>query len=484
MNRTASQIPDNHFVNGNPLRGPFPEGMQLAAFGMGCFWGAERRFWETPGVYVTAVGYAGGHTEHPSYQDVCGGDTGHAEIVLVVFDPATVSYADLLRLFLKTMTRPRACARATTSVAQYRSSIQVFDDGQRSAANTALAGYQARLREAGLGAITTEIVDAGRLLLCGRLSPAVSRQKSARLLRSGRHRRELCLNCPDIDVYVDAIAQTAGAHPLDQIRIGNPFLLRSIATPPEKFTGRPPRRGAPHRQARSAWLRRRPVGRRASHDRGPLSMEAESTAADKQTEPASFDFDHGSLLLTEAGTKKRASLYLVSGEDSLGEHDPGGLEPLRCNRDAFSAALTQSNHTLKRALTDPRIFSGIGNAYSDEILHAARLSPVRQTQRLSDNEISRLFEATTQTLSEWRERLLREAGGTIPSRVTAFRPDMAVHGRYGKPCPTCGEPVQRIRYKSNETNYCARCQNEGRLLKDRSLSRLLKQDWPKTLDDL
>ncbi len=289
---------------------------------------------------------------------------------------------------------------------------------------------------------------------------------------------------PDIDVYVDAIAQTAGTHPLDQIRIGNPFLLRSIATPPEVFTGR-----------RLDEVRR--IGKRVAlgFDGGLWAVVHLMIAGRFQWKPkappltskqnlASFDFDHGSLLLTEAGTKKRASLYLVSGENSLGEHDPGGLEPLRCNRDAFSAALTQSNHTLKRALTDPRIFSGIGNAYSDEILHAARLSPVRQTQRLSDNEISRLFEATTQTLSEWRERLLREAGGTIPSRVTAFRPDMAVHGRYGKPCPTCGEPVQRIRYKSNETNYCARCQNEGRLFKDRSLSRLLKQDWPKTLDDL
>jgi len=199
---------------------------------------------------------------------------------------------------------------------------------------------------------------------------------------------------------------------------------------------------------------------------------------------AAFDFERGSLLLAEAGTKRRASLYVVADEAGLAVHDPGGLEPLSSSRDDFAAALRHENHTLKRALTDPHILSGIGNAYSDEILHAARLSPVMLTQKLDDAAMSRLHAATVSTLAGWRERLMAEAGGEFPVRVTAFRDDMAVHGRYGKPCPACGEPVQRIRYKDNETNYCARCQTDGRLLRDRSLSRLLKKDWPKTLDDL
>ena len=189
-------------------------------------------------------------------------------------------------------------------------------------------------------------------------------------------------------------------------------------------------------------------------------------------------------MLTEAGTKKRASLYLASGRTGLKEHERGGLEPLECTLAEFAAAVRRENHTLKRTLTDPRIFSGIGNAYSDEILHLAKLSPVALSQKLDDAAVATLFEATRDTLSHWRERLLAEADGEIPDKVTAFRPEMRVHGRYGEPCPQCGAPVQRIRYKSNETNYCAGCQTGSRILKDRSLSRLLKEDWPKTLDEL
>ena len=199
---------------------------------------------------------------------------------------------------------------------------------------------------------------------------------------------------------------------------------------------------------------------------------------------AAFDFAHGSLVLTEAGSKKRASLYIVEGEASLSAHDPGGLEPLSCSADEFRARLRLENHMLKRTLTDPRLFSGIGNAYSDEILHAAQLSPIQLSQKMSDEEAATLFTATVSTLTNWRDQLLHEAAGQIPQNVTAFRDGMAVHGKFGRPCPVCAATVQRIRYKDNETNYCARCQTGGRILKDRSLSRLLKEDWPKTLDDL
>ena len=217
---------------------------------------------------------------------------------------------------------------------------------------------------------------------------------------------------------------------------------------------------------------------------GRLQWQERPPSLAGKTRLASFDFEHGSLLLTEAGTKKRASLFIACGDDGLAAHDPGGIEPLECSFDAFREALTRNNHTLKRALTDPRILSGIGNAYSDEILHAAQLSPVQQSQKLDDNGLRRLFDATRTTLASWRQRLLDEAAGEMPAKVTAFRKDMAVHGRFGQPCPVCGEPVQRIRYKRNETNYCARCQTDARILRDRSLSRLLKRDWPKTLDEL
>jgi formamidopyrimidine-DNA glycosylase len=198
---------------------------------------------------------------------------------------------------------------------------------------------------------------------------------------------------------------------------------------------------------------------------------------------AAFDFSTGTLVMTEAGTRKRASLDLVRGEAALRAHDPGGLEVLDADLGAFRAALVAENHTLKRVLTDPRVFSGIGNAYSDEILHRARLSPVKQSQALGDDEIRRLYEGTRAVLTEWIERLRYQTGEGFPEGVTAFRPDMAVHGRYGKPCPDCGAPVQRIVYAENETNYCARCQTGGRMLADRSLSRLLHSDWPRTLDE-
>jgi formamidopyrimidine-DNA glycosylase len=199
---------------------------------------------------------------------------------------------------------------------------------------------------------------------------------------------------------------------------------------------------------------------------------------------AAFDFDDGSLVLTEAGTKRRASLHVVRGADALAALDPGGVDPFAVDLEAFRTALRAENRTLKRALTDPRIISGIGNAYSDEILHAAELSPIAMTHKLTDDEWARLFAVTRQSLHEWTERLQRESGDDFPEHVTAFRPDMVVHGKFGQPCARCGEPVQRIRYADNETNYCARCQTGGVLLADRSLSRLLKRDWPRTLEEL
>src|SRR5262249_2592189 len=199
---------------------------------------------------------------------------------------------------------------------------------------------------------------------------------------------------------------------------------------------------------------------------------------------AAFDFDSGTLTLTEAGTKKRASLYVVGSREELQRLDPGGLEVLTASREEFARALTAANHTLKRALSDPHLFSGIGNAYSDEILHAAKLSPVALTQRMSEEEITRLHQAIRSTLTDWIERLRADAAGGFPEKVTAFREGMATHGRYGQPCPRCGAKIQRIRYAANETNYCARCQTGGKLLADRSLSRLLKQDWPRSLEEM
>ena len=217
---------------------------------------------------------------------------------------------------------------------------------------------------------------------------------------------------------------------------------------------------------------------------GRLQWRHEQVMLKGKQQLAAFDFSSGTLLITEAGTKKRASLYLLESEDSLKAHDPGGLEPLTCQLDEFSERLKRGNHTLKRALTDPHLFSGIGNAYSDEILHAARLSPIKLTLKLDDEEQKRLFDATQNVLNDWSRRLRQESPDEFPKKVTAFKKEMAVHGRFGQPCPVCSAPVQRIRYKSNETNYCAKCQTGGKILADRSLSRLLKQDWPKSIDEL
>jgi formamidopyrimidine-DNA glycosylase len=217
---------------------------------------------------------------------------------------------------------------------------------------------------------------------------------------------------------------------------------------------------------------------------GRLHWRAHGAKLVRKNTPAAFDFSNGTLVLTEAGSQKRASLHVISGEENLRTLDAGGIDVFAADLNEFSTALTSANHTLKRALTDPRLFSGIGNAYSDEILHRARLSPVALTQKLERGQIERLHHAIKTTLVDWIDRLRAEAGGEFPEKVTAFRDGMAVHGRYGKPCPDCGAKVQRIRYASNETNYCAVCQTGGRLLADRALSRLLREDWPRTLEEL
>ena len=286
---------------------------------------------------------------------------------------------------------------------------------------------------------------------------------------------------PDIDLYVEKIDERTRSCQLDDIRISKPFLLRSYELPLKVVNGkrvteirRIGKRIAIGLQA-DYWLvlHLMVAGRLHWHDTPPKIKGKIQLAA--------FDFSGGSLLLTEAGSKKRASLYLVQGEDELAQHDPGGIEPLCCSYAEFSARLLRENRTLKRALTNPRTLSGIGNAYSDEILHAARLSPIKLTSRLSEAEIQSLFSATRSTLERWCGLLRDQCGDDFPEKVTAFRAEMAVHGKFGKPCSVCASPVQRIRYKNNETNYCPVCQNDGRLLADRSLSRLLKDGWPDTL---
>jgi len=289
---------------------------------------------------------------------------------------------------------------------------------------------------------------------------------------------------PDVTVYVEAIAARIVAQPLTRLRLGNPFVLRSVDPAPADLAGKSVI--AVHRlgkrvvielesdlfiiihlmiAGRFKWL---PAGARMP---GKMGM-------------AAFDFPNGTLLLTEAGSKRRASIHLVRGEQAVVGHDPGGIEPLAMSFDEFRDALTRERHTLKRTLTDPHVFSGIGNAYSDEILHRARLSPVQMTTNLTADDLVRLFDAIRRTLSEWTGRLRAEAAVKFPEKVTAFRPDFAVHGRYGKPCPDCGTAIQHIVYSENETNYCARCQTGGRLLADRALSRLLHSDWPKSIDEL
>jgi formamidopyrimidine-DNA glycosylase len=290
---------------------------------------------------------------------------------------------------------------------------------------------------------------------------------------------------PDITVYVEALEQRILGEPLAAVSLNSPFLLRTFEPPLPSVAGKAVKRI--HRlgkrialeleddlyavihlmiAGRLHWLR---SGDRDSRNKNLL---------------ATFEFPTGTLTLTEAGSKKRASLHLVRGDEALSQFRRGGIEPLDCSREEFADRLRVENHTIKRSLTDPRLFSGIGNAYSDEILHRARMSPVKLTSRLSDDEVTDVYESTRAVLREWIERLRAEAAKTFPEKVTAFRPEMAVHGKYGKPCPVCGTAVQRIRYADNETNYCARCQTDGRLLADRALSRLLKQDWPKRIEEL
>jgi formamidopyrimidine-DNA glycosylase len=289
---------------------------------------------------------------------------------------------------------------------------------------------------------------------------------------------------PDIVVYIEALERRILGHVLEHIQAPGPSLLRT-ATPPL---------GAVFNH-RVTGLRR--IGKRIAigfdNDlwlvlhlmiAGRLHWSQERVVPDGRRTLAAFDFDNGTLTLTEAGTRKRASLHLLAGAAELAKHDPGGIDVLSVGPEQFSSALTSANHTLKRALTDPRLFSGIGNAYSDEILFHAQLSPVALTQRLKPEEIGRLYEATRKTLMQWVEELRAEVGDKFPKKVTAFHDGMAVHGRYGAPCPRCGAKVQRIRYASNETNYCANCQTGGKLLADRALSRLLREDWPRSLEEL
>jgi len=287
---------------------------------------------------------------------------------------------------------------------------------------------------------------------------------------------------PDLTVYIEALASRIVGRRLERAFILKPFLLRTVEPPIEAVYGR-----------RVDAVRR--IGKRIALGlegdlwlvfhlmiAGRLHWFARGAPLAKRAALARLEFESGTLTLTEAGTKRRASLHLVRGERALRLQDPGGIEILQSTLAQFAERLRSENHTLKRALTDPKLFSGIGNAYSDEILHAAQLSPVMLTSRIDDVAIARLYQAIGEQMQLWTDRLRRLAGGQFPEKVTAFRADMAVHGRFRLPCPLCGTPVQRIRYADNETNYCARCQTGGRLLADRALSRLLKQDWPKTVE--
>ncbi len=289
---------------------------------------------------------------------------------------------------------------------------------------------------------------------------------------------------PDITLYLEALGDRIVGRQLNGIVLISPFLLRTAAPPLASAAGR-----------RVEQLRR--VGKRIAIGlsgqlwlvlhlmiAGRLHWFTSGQKVSGRAALARFEFDNGTLTLTEAGSKRRASLHLLQGDAELDRIDPGGLDVFAADLAAFSARLTLEHHTLKRALTDPRLFSGIGNAYSDEILHRAQLSPLAMTHKLGDQQIARLYQATRSTLKDWTERLRATGGAAFPEGVTAFRPGMAVHGRYRQPCPACGTPVQRIRYADNETNYCPHCQTEGRVLADRALSRLLKDDWPRTVDEL
>jgi formamidopyrimidine-DNA glycosylase len=288
---------------------------------------------------------------------------------------------------------------------------------------------------------------------------------------------------PDLTVYVEALrARVAGAR-LDAVRLGSPFLLRTVDPPLDRVFGR-------RAEAVSLLGKRIVVSLEGEVHvvvhlmvAGRLHWRPRGAKLEGRRGLAAFDFEAGTLTLTEAGSKRRASLHVVSGADGLRALDRGGIDVMVCPADAFRRALMAESHTLKRALTDPRLFSGIGNAYSDEILHAARLSPLQLTRHLDAAEVERLLACTRTTLAAWTERLRRQAAGAFPEKVTAFHEEMAVHGRFGKPCPDCGAPIQRIVYADNEANYCARCQTGGRRLADRAMSRLLREDWPRTLDD-
>ncbi len=289
---------------------------------------------------------------------------------------------------------------------------------------------------------------------------------------------------PDITAYISALEDRIVGQTLDHVRLGSVFLLRTVDPPLSTVEGRT-----------VTGLRR--IGKRIAIGveghlwlvlhlmiAGRLHWKPSQARLAGRNALAAFDFSSGTLTLTEAGSKRRASLYVVRGEDGLRSMDPGGIEIFSTSLDGFRAALSQENRTLKRALTDPRLISGVGNAYSDEILHAAQLSPITLTGKLKPEDWQRLFDSTRSVMQLWIDRLLTEARKKFPEKVTAFRPEMAVHGRFNLPCPRCGEKIQRIRYADNETNYCARCQTGGKVLADRSLSRLLGSDWPRTLDEL
>ena len=289
---------------------------------------------------------------------------------------------------------------------------------------------------------------------------------------------------PDVSVYVEALQQRLVGQTLQKVRLASPFVLRTFDPPASALEGRTIRS-----------IRR--LGKRIVIEfdgelfliihlmiAGRFRWLAPGAKLPGKLGLAALDLPNGTLVLTEAGSKRRASMHVVRGAEAVRAHDPGGIEVLEASLDDFRNALTRERHTLKRTLTDPHVFSGIGNAYSDEILHRARLSPVQLTTNLDAAEIERLWRATRETLVEWIDRLRAEAGNNFPEKVTAFRPEMAVHGKYNQPCPVCGAPVQRIVHADNETNYCARCQTGGKLLADRALSRLLHSDWPKSIDDL
>jgi formamidopyrimidine-DNA glycosylase len=289
---------------------------------------------------------------------------------------------------------------------------------------------------------------------------------------------------PDVELYVGALRARVLSQPIERLRIGNPFVVRTIEPEPAALAGRTV--VAVDRMGKRIVFALEGELFIVLHlmIAGRLRWRDPGASIPGKVGLAAFDFPAGTIILTEAGSRRQASIHLVRGRGGVRAMDPGGLEIDAATLESFDARLREENHTVKRALTDPRIFSGIGNAYSDEILHAARLSPLKQTGALTADEVSRLFEATRDVVARWTARLREENGAAFPEKVTAFREGMAVHGRFGRPCPVCGAPVQRIVYARNESNYCSRCQTGGRLLSDRALSRLLREDWPKTLDEL